>query len=399
MKKNGILKTLILCLVAAALAVSTLAFAACNKPGDNTDDVKEVILSVKESAATIGVGSTYEIKATAENTEEKIVFASESEQIASVTEEGVVTGLTAGETTITVSVADKTQTVAITVADYLVDEKAKTVDIYCKEGLIAFADRIGSRSVKMYNYTVNVLSDVDLGGAEWTPMYGYALVGATFDGNGHKISNFSVTEEINCATRMDGASISCIGFVGGTIGMTFKNVSFENVTVETSAEGYCGIVVGYMEGAGTFDNVTVRNGKIFAVNSRRGGAPLCGYAHGAQVDGKAFLDVHGCTIENVEVISKRATGLVARVEENAVVGSSGSSFMSVTIENNTVKNCVFRCVDAFSSNETATLHWATTLPSRSIGSIVDEKNTFSDNRYFFDKIEYFYGNGAFTKAE
>lgn len=96
---------------------------------------------MEETSATIGIGKTFTIKATAENTEEKISFSSDKSDIASVDENGTVTGVAVGEATITVAVEEEKVEVKITVADYTVNSKTRTVNIYCKEGLLSFAGK------------------------------------------------------------------------------------------------------------------------------------------------------------------------------------------------------------------------------------------------------------------
>ena len=114
-------------------------------------------------------------------------------------------------------------------------------------------------------------------------------------------------------------------------------------------------------------------------------------------NGVAYLVVRNCTVENFEAESPRVTGLVARVQENAVINSEPTVITwKAEIMNNKVNNCTFRCNRQFTSNEAATMHWATTRPDSSIGAEADEGNEFSGNKYFFDGIEYEYSAGVFT---
>ena len=396
MKRIKVMKK-VLCIIAAfALCFAFCALSACkNQPEEKT----KVALTVEKTSATIGIGKTFEIKATAENTEAKISFSSDSNDIASVDENGVVTGVAAGEATITVSVEEEKAEVKITVADYTVDVKTRTVNIYCKEGLLSFAEKINARETSAKRYTINLLCDVDLGQDEWTPLYGYALTGSVINGNGYTISNFKITAESSASTS-DGKSIKCMAFVGGSYGITFKNITFSDVTINNEGEAYCAVVIGYLEGTGTFENVTVKNCKISALNSRRGAAALVGYAHDrVGDDNMQYLIVRNCTVQNVEIESQRAAGLVARVQEHASfnVAASGE-YWKAEILNNKVEGCTFRCTAAFESDQTATLHWATTLPYSAIGAVADEGNDFSGNSYYFDGIEYEYSAGAFTKT-
>ena len=400
MRKSKFIRMLTCFVSAITLFAVAVGVSACdNKPNtpDTPDTPTKVTLEVEETSATIGIGKTFAIKATAKNTKEKIMYKSDPEAIATVDENGVVTGVATGEATITVTVEEEKVEVKITVADYTVDTKNRTINIYCKEGLLAFAEKINAREIAAKNYTVNLLSDVDLGGSEWTPLYGYAMTNSTINGNNHTINNFKIMTESSCATT-DGASVRCMGFVGGSYGITFKNITFSDVEMQNAGDAYCAVAVGYLEGTGTFENVTVKDCKIQAPYSRRGAAALVGYAHDKTGDnGVAYLVVRNCTVENLEIESPRVTGLVARVQENAVINSEPTGIAwKAEIMNNKVNNCTFRCNRQFTSNEAATMHWATTRPDSSIGAEADEGNEFSGNKYFFDGIEYEYSAGVFT---
>ncbi len=398
MRKTNLLKT-ITCFAAAIILCSVaIGFSACNNKTDTPDAPKKATLKVEETSATIGIGKTFTIKATAENTEEKISFSSDKSDIASVDENGTVTGVAVGEATITVAVEEEKVKVKITVADYTVNSKTRTVNIYCKEGLLSFAEKINAREITAKRYIIDLLSDVDLGGANWTPMNGYAMTNSVINGNGHTISNFKISEESSESTT-DGASIKCLAFVDGSYGITFKNITFSGVEIDNQDAAYCAVVIGYLEGTGTFENVTVKDCKIQAPYSRRGAAALVGYAHDKAGDaGDAFMIVRNCTVENVEIESPRVTGLVARVQENAVINAKASSgSWEAEITGNKVSGCIFRCRLAYESDSAATMHWATTRPDSAIGAEADEGNDFSGNSYYFDGIEYEYSAGAFTK--
>ena len=126
MRKKKWLKAIACFAAGIILCAVAIGFSACdNKPNtpDTPDTSTKVTLEVEETSATIGIGKTFTIKATAENTEEKISFSSDKSDIATVDENGVVLGVAAGEATITVTVEEEKVEVKITVADYTVDTK------------------------------------------------------------------------------------------------------------------------------------------------------------------------------------------------------------------------------------------------------------------------------------
>ena len=121
MRKKKWLKAIACFAAGIILCAVAIGFSACdNKPNtpDTPDTPTKVTLEVEETSATIGIGKTFAIKATAKNTKEKIMYKSDPEAIAKVDENGVVTGVAAGEATITVTVEKEKVEVKITVADY-----------------------------------------------------------------------------------------------------------------------------------------------------------------------------------------------------------------------------------------------------------------------------------------
>ena len=109
-------------------------------------------------------------------------------------------------------------------------------------------------------------ADIDLGGAEWTPVGSAARPFAgTFDGAGFKISNFKITEK---PTASEGdVSLAFKYAYGGFFGVTekasVKNVTFDGVTVNVALHTdntfmYVGAVAGYAKET-SFDGITVSN--------------------------------------------------------------------------------------------------------------------------------------------
>lgn len=398
-------------LVTFASCIFLTSLSACNK-SDQTSrapelpdkeqnaELPEVKLTVESGSATIGINKSIKIIASKENTEEKITFSSDAPAIASVNENGVVTGLETGFAIITVSVAGKSREIEITVADYTSDSQAREINIYCEEGLINFAETVNLGMLNAVDYTINILSDIDLNGAEWTPLAGYSLAKSTFNGNGHTIGNFIITNEAE-GPIVEGQKIRYTAFIGGSYGITVKNITFSDVSIDNPENAYCGLVVGYLEGTGTFENVTVKNSEMKSLNSKRGAGALVGYAHNKANDkGERYLTIRKCVIENVRISSKRAAGLVARMEDKSVINSipSGDQWRA-NIEKNKVTGCTFRCDFRFADGNMA-MHWATTLPNASIGVSADNSgNDFAGNSYYFEETEYLYASGMFTKKK
>lgn len=101
----------------------------------------------------------------------------------------------------------------------------------------------------MSNSTYKLTADINLNGYEWT---GKKLPkGATFDGNGHTISNFKIKRGTNY-----------VGFFSSVVGSVVKGVKFENVTVDTTLNfDYVGIVAGVVDN-GTILSTTINKASI-----------------------------------------------------------------------------------------------------------------------------------------
>lgn len=107
-------------LALAALTALTLCFSSCKK--DNTGGNKqkpktEVKLKVEPKDVKVVVGKTAQLTVTVEPADTKYTFESANADIATVSDKGVVTGVKAGKTVITVKAGDATKTANIEVVD------------------------------------------------------------------------------------------------------------------------------------------------------------------------------------------------------------------------------------------------------------------------------------------
>lgn len=86
--------------------------------------------------------------------------------------------------------------------------------------------------------------DIDLGGAQWTPIRGFA---GTFDGNGHTISNLTICDN----------SLMQIGFfTDTTLAAEIQNLALRNVTLNAGGKNqFIGLAVGTSRG--TLTDVTI----------------------------------------------------------------------------------------------------------------------------------------------
>ena len=173
-----------------------------------------------------------------------------------------------------------------------------TFEINTAEELFAFAADVNKYS----NYerpfegqTVKLMNDIDLGGAEWTPIGDYRFSAnrfcGTFDGQGHTISNFKITKK----TDKSDSNKSSYGFFGNMEG-TVKNLTIDKANVCSYA--YVGALVGRLTN-GTVENCHVTNSTVETTYWQAGG--MIGQLNDA-------CTVKDCTITNTTVIGASAIG-------------------------------------------------------------------------------------------
>ena len=160
------------------------------------------------------------------------------------------------------------------------------------EQLAYFASLINAHSnlndrTRHYQLT----ADIDLGGIEWTPIStAYSstqyLFAGTFDGNGHTISNLSIT----------GAS-SAVGLFGEVTSATIKNLTIKNASINTSGH-YLGTIVGQTIASTTISNCHVIGSFIRSSSYCAGG--IVGYAEGAS---GTTLTITQCSFKDGSVYS------------------------------------------------------------------------------------------------
>ena len=139
---------------------------------------------------------------------------------------------------------------------YTVSEDGNTYTVYTDDGLMAWAEAAqGNLSL---NCTLT--HDIDLSGTEWEPVGDRNNVyTGTFDGNGHTISNLTITKE----NLSFGDDCGMFGRVGTNA--TIKDLTLESVRLNVGADG---IPIGALAGSnqGTISNCKV-SGNISVTNN------------------------------------------------------------------------------------------------------------------------------------
>lgn len=93
-----------------------------------------------------------------------------------------------------------------------------------------------------------LMADLDLKGMEWTPL----LLKGEFDGNGHTISNMTITKSVTTGTSQDMGFFAIVDYYtvnGETVQSKVTNLHLENVTITATEDAqYIGLLTGSNRG-------------------------------------------------------------------------------------------------------------------------------------------------------
>ena len=183
-----------------------------------------------------------------------------------------------------------------------------------------FADQVNSGAYGAGSAIyVELGSDIDLGGKNWTSIgIAGAPLNAYFDGKGHTVSNFEVT---------DGEEY--FGFIGAAYG-TIKNLTIDKATVNVVKKPVAGaaVLVGYAAGDQTLniENCVVGKDSSVCVNPDSAHTPRIGGFVGSTGAGSGILNIKNC-------INYGRVTLETTVKENTAVGGIVGIFRNGSIMN------------------------------------------------------------------
>ena len=168
--------------------------------------------------------------------------------------------------------------------------------------LYAFANDVNIKGNTYVGKTVKLCADLDLGGAEWTPITGvwdggsygnYTSFRGIFDGQDHTISNFTVSADENAGF---------FGVVGGEV----KNLKIDKEMIVTTYNAGCVAASLYY---GKITNCQVTNSSVTSVPALQDDGT---YDNGNNVGGVVGLlncgTVDFCTISKTTVTAYRSFG-------------------------------------------------------------------------------------------
>ena len=212
-----------------------------------------------------------------------------------------------------------------TVENNIVEYYTELVEIDTKEELFAFAQRVNGGD-GMSGVLVKLTADIDLSGEEWIPVGQTGTsYGATnyfqgiFDGQGHTISNMTITN------TNDGEYYAAgfFGFVDGAA-LTVRNVNFDKATV--NGHHWTGVVAGYL--SGNIDNCHVTNSTVVCTHAND---DACGDKAGAIVGYINTGLVNNCSASDTTVSAGRDAGQIVGSSKEAYVANCTATNVNVTV--------------------------------------------------------------------
>ena len=212
-------------------------------------------------------------------------------------------------------------------------------------------------------------ADIDLGGEEWEPIgwsksgnYDYEFSG-TFDGAGHVVKNFAITQAAQVKSATDGTYYyNNIGLFGSVLGGTIKNLGVENFTAtvnepnNTAADAVSNIggIVGRFSGTMTkcyAKNITVQkldnyvNTSVGAViGTIRGTSTITDcYAYGVSLSGTSKM-LGGAFHRGIENATSNVSKLTNCYASNVTFGGNAQNVYGFGMANSsgvslTYTNC------------------------------------------------------------
>ena len=221
--------------------------------------------------------------------------------------------------------------------------------------------------------------DIDLGGQEWTPIgftestNKYAFTG-TFDGDGHVIKNFKITEvptftNATATALPEGTTtVYCnyVGLFGAVQGGTIKNLGVEDVSItvdnkpDKSAINRVGALVGRL--TGTVTNCYAKNITCRKLDSNAG-TDMSGFI--GVLRGKSTIT--DCYVNGFDVDAENTGWITAIAFVDAAEGKNNESVITNCYVVNAIKNRVTKfyafAVDEKGGDKAPTLNncWSTAV--------------------------------------
>ncbi|MBP3383755.1 MAG: hypothetical protein J6K78_07595 [Tidjanibacter sp.] len=237
-------------------------------------------------------------------------------------------------------------------------DDTNTIHIKSAAALKAFAEKVNAGE-SFNGKTVVLDTDIDLSSltratayAEWTPIGGPGVFfEGTFDGKGHKVSNFQVNRESHAGLfgnaratiknlTVENVKLVANHYAGGIVGQGYarlENCHAVNVDITVSVKQLDGTTYDYGDKAGAIIGQNCEGG-LYVKNSTAKNVTIQGYRDLGGIAGMAHNNntVSGCKVENITIIQDFTNGYPATTTTiGGIVGRQGSN---VTLADNTEEN-------------------------------------------------------------
>ncbi len=211
----------------------------------------------------------------------------------------------------------------------VVEDPSKVVMIGTKAELVALANDVNVNGNGYGGKIIKLTADIDLEGMDWEPIGQTGGNGVathftgSFDGQGHTISNFVIT---NTGTYDKGGNYAAglFGFVDAGDAV-ISNLNVDNATV--NGHHWSAVIVGYL--TGSVQNCHVTNSSVTCTHYD---GEACGDKAGAIVGytNHSSTTVKNCSATTCTITASRDAGQIVGCNSNGVV-VSGCSAINVTV--------------------------------------------------------------------
>lgn len=207
------------------------------------------------------------------------------------------------------------------------DTVNKEVIIETAEELAAFRDNVNNGNTYK-DYTVKLISDIDLNGVNWTPIGPNAdaknKFQGTFDGNNNTIYNLVVNQKEGYHAA------GLFGALNGTVkNLVIENAEVSSISTGSATDNGTAIVAGSIYIKGSIDNVTVKNSKV---NGNRYVAAISGYVYG---------NITNCTVIGCDIVAEmdNLTGKYDNGDKVGAIAGYMAGEATYVLNGNKVLNC------------------------------------------------------------
>lgn len=266
-----------------------------------------------------------------------------------------------------------------------------TFTLTTAEQLAGLAKLVGEGN-RFSGTTINLASDLDLSGYEWTPIgqgertwfgYSYTEFDGTFNGNGHTISGMQV--------NADGALgyYGLFGVVSGTISdliLTNSHISVRSVRTTS------GSLVGRLNG-GTVENCSVMHATIKIPEGEDWKSWLLGYVAGGVVGHNDGGSITAYVTELDNELPKLATTLIGKVEKGPIVGSGDPPNSNLTPDAGETPPSEYTIISTIDGNGTISpLGKSIVTPGISFNTTIIPDSGYAIDKIFLNDVNVTQGN-------